>query len=162
MASISTAPSLPYFCDPSELPAPLPTIPEIEASTHSLQTPNIELRYHRVVLVRNKFVVKFGRPPWMTENEGDALLLLRQHPTIPAPRLYAMYYEDDRLFLVMEYKPGVRLDTVWDRLSENNKLAITDQLHTIFVDVRAIPSPGMFASVAGGKLRYKYFWSVKP
>ncbi|KAK3897162.1 kinase-like protein [Staphylotrichum tortipilum] len=162
MASIPTAPPLPYFCDPSELPARLPTIPEIEASTHSLQTPNFELGYHRVVLVRNKFVVKFGRPPWMTENEGHALLLLRQYPSIPAPRLYAMYYEGDRLFLVMEYKPGVRLDTVWDRLSETNKLAITDQLHAIFADVRAIPSPGIFASVAGGKLRHKYFWSVKP
>jgi len=98
MAALLPAPVLPYFCDSAELPGPLPTLEEIEASTQTLLSPNFELGYHRVVLIRGQFVVKYGRPPWTTENEDHALLLLQQHPAIPVPRLYAMYYEGERLF----------------------------------------------------------------
>jgi len=62
----------------------------------------------------------------------------------------------------MEDKPGVQLDTVWDDLSETSKLSIADQLRDIFTQVRAIPSPGLFGSVAGGPLRHKCFLSVQP
>ncbi|KAK4096464.1 hypothetical protein N658DRAFT_501566 [Parathielavia hyrcaniae] len=153
--------TLPYFCDASELPGPLPSLSEIEAADHTL--PGIyDRRYQRIVAVRERFVVKYGVAPWVFENEGHALLLLQKHPSIPVPRLYAMYRKDKRLFLVMELKEGVQRSTVWDGLSEDDKIGIIGQLHDILARVRQIPSPGLFGNVAGGPLRHRFFLSKKP
>ena len=62
----------------------------------------------------------------------------------------------------MEFKDGVQLKKVWNELSENNKLDITNQLRDIFTQVRKIPSPGRFSNVTGGPLRHSYFWSLTP
>ncbi|KAG7288259.1 hypothetical protein NEMBOFW57_007790 [Staphylotrichum longicolle] len=118
--------------------------------------------YQRVVLVRERLVVKYGVPAWVSENEGHALLLLAKYPSVPAPRLYAMYREGNRLFLVMEFKQGTQLSTVWDGLSEHNKLNIAGRLRDIFTQVRQIPSPGVFGNVTGGPLRHRFFSSAEP
>ncbi|KAI2034111.1 hypothetical protein LOZ47_005199 [Ophidiomyces ophidiicola] len=61
--------TLPYFRDASLLPGPLPTDEEIEAATTTL--PSIrDPKYGRIVLIRNKFVVKYGRTLIHVENEG--------------------------------------------------------------------------------------------
>jgi hypothetical protein len=50
----------PYFCDPKQLPGPLPSREEIEASDQFL--PSIhEREYETIVVVRDKFVIKHGR-----------------------------------------------------------------------------------------------------
>lgn len=158
----STVTTLPYFCDSGELPTPLPSMDEILAADQTFPT-NTEDKCRQVVLVKENFIVKHGVSPWVSENEGHALLLLAKYPSIPAPRLYAMYRnEENRLFLVMEYKPGTPLNTVWDGLSEYDKLDITGQLRDIFAQVRQIPSPWLFSNVTGGPLRHRFFLSTKP
>ncbi|KAK4097124.1 kinase-like protein [Parathielavia hyrcaniae] len=160
-----TAPTLPFFCDPSELPAPLPTLDEIVAADQTFPG-NVDhtLAYQQVARVKDKFVVKYGVSPFASENEGHALLLLAKYPSvsIPVPRLYAMYREGDRLFLIMEYKEGTQLSTAWDSLSEHDKLDIVGQLRDIFTQVRQIPSPGIFSNVTGGPLRHRFYLSVDP
>jgi aminoglycoside phosphotransferase (APT) family kinase protein len=158
----ATVPTLPFFCPPDELPGPLPTSDEIIAAEQTFPI-LADDSYQRVVLVREKFVVKHGVPPFVSENEGHALLLLAKYPSIPAPKLYAMYRdEDNKLFLVMEHKPGTQLSTVWDGLSKHDKLDITGQLRDIFAQVRQIPSPGVFGNVTGGPLRHRLFLSAEP
>lgn len=49
----------------------------------------------RLVVIRDLYVVKYG--PFVSENEGHALLFLERNLSIPVPRLYAMYrYPRDR------------------------------------------------------------------
>lgn len=153
--------TLPYFCDPKNLPGPLPSPDEIEAATEALPG-TYEPKYKRVVAITQAFVVKHGVPPWVSENEGHALLLLSQYPSIPVPRLYAMYREGNRLFLIMERKDGVQLGQVWGELTQDDKRDIMGQLKAILSQIRTIPSPGLFGNAVGGPLRHRFFLSVNP
>ena len=118
---------LPYFCDPANLPDALPTPGEIEIATSNLPTIR-DPRHGRIVLVKGCFVVKYGT----LENEGHALLFFEKHPFIPAPRLYAMYREDNKLYLIMSLMPGRQLESVWGDLLEHEKLHIVKQLRLIW------------------------------
>lgn len=55
--------------------------------------------------------------PLMTENEGYALLFVEERLNIAAPRLYAMYRDQDTVYIIMGYVPGVSLGTVWPSLT---------------------------------------------
>ena len=150
------APTLPWLRDVGSLPAPLPTVSEIENTT--TQLPSIfDPSIRRTVLIQERFVVKYG--PLVFENEGHALLLVEQLPDVPAPRLYAMYRDADRLFLIMEYIPGQQLSEIWSALSESEKLPIIRQLRLASESLRAVPSPGSFSSTSGGPIPHRYFFS---
>lgn len=154
----NAAPPLPWYCDKGELPKPLPTIAEIEAAT--AEFPSIFDRgSRRTVLVNGCFVVKHG--PVVFENEGHALLLVEHIPTVPAPRLYAMFREDEKLYIVMEFVPGQQLSDIWPTLSEDEKSPIVAQLRQAVDSLRALPSPEIFSGVFGGPLPHRYFFSAK-
>jgi hypothetical protein len=158
-SAIPLAPPLPYFCDPANLPDALPTLSEIEMATSNLPTIR-DPRHGRIVLVKGCFVVKYGT--LVTENEGHALLFLEKHPFIPAPRLYAMYREDNKLYLIMSLMRGRRLELVWGDLFEHEKLHIVKQLRSIWDYIRSLPSPSLFSSISGGPLRHHFFLWLEP
>ena len=93
----------------SSLPeCPLPSKDEIRACTNILFD-----RLYKVVAINDSIVVKFGRG--VQEYEGQVMIFLERHvPTIPAPRLYAIYEDIETLetFLVMQRIPGEILDAV--------------------------------------------------
>jgi hypothetical protein len=154
MAAFTDPPTIPYFCDLEKLPAPLPTTAEIEAATQSLPSihhPN----YRRTVVVNDHFVVKYGTR--MIENEGHALLFLEKNKCIVAPRLYAMYRENGRLYLIMEFKPGRQLSELWPSMDDDEILCVAEQLRKIWAQLRSIPSPAGFGSTTGGPLRHRFF-----
>ncbi len=158
-AVVPSPTALPYFCDPTELPDALPTLDEIERATQNLPTIR-DPRYSRIVVVKGHFVVKYGVGVHMAENEGHALLFIEKHKFIPAPKLYAMYREEGKLYLIMSYMPGTQLGSIWDDLSENEKSCILIQLRSILDRMRSIPAPTIFSSVCGGPLRHRFFlWS---
>ncbi|PYI29801.1 phosphotransferase enzyme family protein [Aspergillus indologenus CBS 114.80] len=131
--------SLPYYRDTGELPGPLPDQNEIAQAARTLPKPS---DYGgRLVVIRDTFVVKYG--PLVTENEGYALLFVEEQLKIAAPRLYAMYHDQDTLHIVMEYIPGISLGTAWSSLTE----------------MRALPSPGFYGSVNQGPVPHRYFFS---
>ncbi|PIG69144.1 hypothetical protein AARAC_009612 [Aspergillus arachidicola] len=115
----------------------------------------ISADYGLVIIVGNHFVVKYGQ--YILENEGHVLLFLEKYPSIPAPRLYAMYREDDILYRVMQLIPGADLSKLWDELLFNEKASICDQRREIFTQIRTIPSPGYFGSVTGGSVQHQFF-----
>ncbi|TKA25447.1 hypothetical protein B0A50_06314 [Salinomyces thailandicus] len=105
-------------------------------------------------------IVKYGYST--TEREGQTLLYLESEvPDIPAPRLYAMYYDSRQLFLVMQRKPGVRLDYIWPNLTEEEKTSLTTQLRKVMDSLRAAtcPQPCFFGSVDGGPVPHHLFYS---
>ncbi|KAI6086027.1 kinase-like domain-containing protein [Hypoxylon rubiginosum] len=150
---------LPYFRSVEELPAPLPTSAAIEAGTKflpSIYTPSQRL----TVIVGDHFVVKYGTR--MSENEGHALLYLEKYQSIPVPRLYAMYRDNGKLYLIMEFKPGRQLRELWPSLSSDDILDISRQLRKIWDQLRSIPSPSIFGNVTGGPLQHRYFQWIDP
>ncbi|KAH7014464.1 kinase-like domain-containing protein [Microdochium trichocladiopsis] len=153
---------LPYFCSAVALPAPLPTTREIESSTKDL--PSIYAPdTRRNVLVGNDFVVKYGQ--FVQENEGHALLLLEKHAVDWVPRLYAMYRENEKLYLVLERKPGRQLAEVWDELDQNEISSVVSQLHKMFAQLRGLPPPSTgprYANASGGPLRHRFFMWGQP
>ncbi|KAE8146853.1 phosphotransferase enzyme family protein [Aspergillus avenaceus] len=129
--------SLPYYRDASQLPGPLPDQNEIEQATHTL--PRKSEFHARLVVIRDKYVVKYGSH--VTENEGYALLFVDERLDIAAPRLHAMYRDQDALYIVMEYIPGVSLGTAWP--------SPTERCHR----------PGFYGGVNRGPVPHRYFYS---
>lgn len=148
---------LPYFRNPNQLPRALPTTKDIKAGcvVPTNRENFISGDRGHVVVVGDCFLVKYG--PYIRENEGYALLFLEKYPFIPAPQLYAMYREDGILYLVMQFIPGRSLLSVWEELSESQKIYICDQLRGIFTQLRSIPSPGIFGDCIGGPLPHLLF-----
>lgn len=67
-----------------------------------LQDCGVERRY--------RCKIRGGVDDW----EGQALVYLERYvPEVPAPRLYAMYYDSKQVFLIMQRVPGVPLDSIW-------------------------------------------------
>ncbi|RAH65644.1 aminoglycoside phosphotransferase family protein [Aspergillus aculeatinus CBS 121060] len=146
---------LPYYRDTGELPAPLPDQNEIAQATCTL--PKRSDYGGRLVVIRDTFVVKYG--PLVTENEGYALLFVEERLNIAAPRLYAMYRDQDTLYLIMESIPSISLGLAWPSLTEADKQSIAGQLRCIFDRMRALPSPGFYGSVNQGPVPHRYFFS---
>ncbi|KAJ5919171.1 hypothetical protein N7466_010114 [Penicillium verhagenii] len=137
----------------------LPTIDEIHACTNILGKTSAT----KVVAVNEDIVVKYGRrvDVW----EGQALVYLEQcAPEVPAPRLYAMYYDDsEKFYLIMQRVPGVQLDSVWTSLAESEKDDIVTKLQVIFDTMRKVecPDPNFFGSLDGGSVHNFLFFSQK-
>ena len=128
---------LPYYKEPNQIPGYLPSIHEIHAATITLPT---NISSTRIVVIENKFVVKYG--PYVPEIEGFNLLFVeRMMPSIPSPRLYAMFREAEMLYLVMDYLPGKTLSSLWPTLSIQAKKSITHQLRGILDKMRSVPAP---------------------
>lgn len=135
----------------------LPTTEQIRACTNVLSE-----RYSlKVVQYSKDIVVKFGGA--LDPAEGQTLIYLERHASeVPAPRLYAMYYEDDELFLVMQRAAGSPLDKLWPSLSELEKQTIVAKLKTIAATMRKVecPWPNFYGGVDGGALRHHLFFSL--
>ncbi|KAI9806716.1 MAG: hypothetical protein M1825_006173 [Sarcosagium campestre] len=148
---------LPYFRNPSELPAPLPTKDEIHASSNIIKGGGSR-DTRRVVIVGQHFLVKHGHRARRVE--GENLLFIEQNLQIPAPLLYAIWQEPNgELYIIMELIPGNPLDKLWPTLTEDERTLILGKLRSIFDQMRSLPSPGFFGSVPRGKLPHALFWT---
>ncbi|KAL3462788.1 kinase-like domain-containing protein [Aspergillus heterothallicus] len=138
---------------------PLPTNDQIRACKNVLLD-----RLYKVVAINDEVVVKFGRG--VKAYEGQVLIFLQRYlPTIPAPRLYAMYEdaETDETFLIMQRIPGQQLDVIWPTLTESEKDDIVCKLRTIFDYIRDVqcPKPDFFGGLDGGPLHHYLFHNRK-
>jgi hypothetical protein len=89
----------------------------------------------KIVAVNDNIVVKYGG--CINVWEGQTLVYLeRRVPEVPAPRLYAMYYDSKQLFLLMQRVPGVQLDSIWPSLAHSEKDDIIAKLLLIFNAMR--------------------------
>ncbi|KAI1907376.1 hypothetical protein LOZ58_006523 [Ophidiomyces ophidiicola] len=138
-----------------------PSIPRIPSTDEIRSCSNIiwESADTKVVAVNDEIVVKFGVLP---VHEGEALIHLERHaPQVPAPRLYAMFYDDKELFFIMQRMPGVQLDKIWSSLTESEKDDIISKLHRIFDDMRLIECPqfDFYGNLSGGGVSHYLFYS---
>lgn len=136
----------------------LPNPDEIRQCTDVLK----ESSTSKVVAVDEKVIAKFGGgiDVW----EGQALIYLeREVRDVPAPRLYAMYYDSEQVFLVMERVPGVQLDSIWCSLTDTEKESIATRLQVIFKAMRAAecPWPNFFGGLDGGSVHHYLFYDQR-
>lgn len=150
--------TLPYYCDPRALPAPLPTQSEISAPTLEFR-PDRNLR--KTVAIGKHFLVKYGHN--VQQREGETLLFLKHAlPSFPSPDLYAMYRDDTtgEFYLIMSLLPGKNLEEIWPTLDDSDKGIITGKLRDIFKQMRDLPSPGFYGDVCRCDLNHALFWTA--
>lgn len=151
-------PTLPYYAPQEQLPAPLPSVAEILAST------NYMVRYEAAPIVRvgEHYVVKYGKK--VSLQEGENMLFVRQFSHIPVPTVYALFYDEetDKNFIVQEYIPGKLLHVLWDTLSYKEKKNISLQLRQHVDELRCIPSPGYYGGIWGQPALDYNFRGVEP
>ncbi|KAK4034987.1 kinase-like domain-containing protein [Parachaetomium inaequale] len=140
---MTSRPTLPYFAPADQLPAPLPSVAEILASTTVLSGRGGNL----VVRVREHYAVKYGRHIHL--QEGENMLFVRQLTNVPLPTVYALFHDEKTgcNFIVQEYIPGRKLDRVWASLSPEDKRAVVSQLRRAMDELRSIPSPGYYGGI---------------
>ena len=135
--------SLPYYAPAKSLPAPLPTVDQIMASTQIIWS----IDDKTIRRVGKHFVVKHG--PGVTLQEGENMLFVREASNVPVPTVYALFHDEKtgNNFIVQEYIAGWSLVNVWSSLDHDGKEMIATQLRAHLDDLRSIPSPGYFGGV---------------
>ncbi|RDW90846.1 uncharacterized protein DSM5745_02621 [Aspergillus mulundensis] len=147
---------LPYKSDSLPLPA-IPTAAEIRACTNVLWD-----GAHRIVALNEDVVVKYDGG--LDATEGQNLIYLERYaPKVPAPRLYAMFEEDGKTYLILQRIPGVPLDSIWKSLTVSEKNGITAKLIPVFDAMReaACPWPDFYGGLDGGRVHHWLFYSQK-
>lgn len=114
----------------------------------------------KIVAINDDIVAKYGG--CINVWEGQALVYLERHvPEVPAPRLYAMYYDSKQLFLIMQGVPGAPLHSIWPSLAHSEKDDIIAKLPLIFDAMRKAecPWPDFFGGLDGGGVHHYLFYS---
>lgn len=149
------APSIPYHCDPSLLPAPFPTTADIENASCLL----VE-RSCKVVRIGEHFIAKFGPQKRRRIIEGLNLIFVNQNlPSLSTPLVYGLYEENENAYLVMQRLAGQSLEDLWLTLQPGEIQMIFNKLKRILDDMRSLPPPPFYGSVDYGPVPYFLFWT---
>jgi aminoglycoside phosphotransferase len=130
---------LPYFAPSHTLLARLPNLHQILSSTDFIKYNDTTV----VFRVGEHFIVKYGsvvRPV-----EGENMLFVKNHTTLPIPALYAIktFDEDKTTMLIMEHIKGKPLSD-FPRMRKAAFLAIAERLKAQINELRSIASPGYY------------------
>ncbi|TRX97184.1 hypothetical protein FHL15_001978 [Xylaria flabelliformis] len=136
--------NLPYFAPSHVLPAPLPTLDEVLSSSNYLTPPvNFDDTQLCVVRIGEHFVAKYGQ--FVQCIEAENMLFVKQHTTIPVPKVYAVYTFDDKTMIIMEFIEGKTLDS--SIMSPQEFDAVGEQLKDQLNQLRQIPAPDWYGSI---------------
>ncbi|KAF2793677.1 kinase-like protein [Melanomma pulvis-pyrius CBS 109.77] len=148
--------SLPYYANPATIPAKLPTIEEIGAAQEILS----DKLATKVVAIGDHFVVKYG--PQLDLLEGETMLFLQNCSSVPVPRTYALFSNNEIKYIVMERIKGQDLSLIWAKLDNAAKETLAIKLRSIFTEMRQLTSPGGYCSVGHRGLLDGIFWMSDP
>lgn len=85
-------------------------------------------------------------------NEYAALSYLQKHcPRLSVPRPHGLVRFGHFYLLFTSFIPGLDLEKAWPQLQETEKLDISQQLESIFVELRSIPFPNNQPIGVGGE-----------
>lgn len=143
--------ALPYYA--SNLPAALPTQEEIAAA------PEISPAYlaRRIVQINDYYVVKFGEAVELAE--GLNMMFVREHTRVHVPRIYALYSQGGKSYIVMQRIEDQTLLQLWPKLDPAEKEVIATRLRECFVEIRALKPPSYYGSLGEKRLLHGTFWT---
>ncbi|CAK7274933.1 hypothetical protein SEPCBS57363_006418 [Sporothrix epigloea] len=99
-----------------------------------LMKSNVDLFYVSSKLcIRSSFFARL--------NEARAMQLVREHTSIPVPKVYCSFIHQGRVVILMERLPGKPLSHGWVFRSEESKAKILAQLRTMIAELRSVPRP---------------------
>ncbi|KAB8437421.1 hypothetical protein FH972_025099 [Carpinus fangiana] len=143
---------LPYFSPhaPSTLPS--------SNAIHAAPLLN-EVGTTRVAKLSEEYVVKYG--PQVDPIEGENMMFVKRYAAVPVPDVYAIYFDSERncTYIIMEYIHGETLASAWTSLDDTKKDRIAAILRTYMKDLRALPAPGYFGTLARRPLLESMFWT---
>lgn len=143
---------MPYFAPATDLPAILPTTAEIENSKEILH----ERTAAKVVSIGPHFIAKYGFN--ISLEEGRTMMFVRRSTAVPVPRVYALYSELGKNYIIMERFHTSTLEQLWNELSVPEKHDIAMQMKTHMQSLRKLPSPRRYCSLDNKPLRDSLFW----
>lgn len=121
--------------------AELPSPTDVRARS-AIQNPGAQQRTYRIPPVRYEelgLIVKFGRAPRVTVDEGQCLWALRHAlPEVPVPEVYGWTHDDDQVFIYMELVQGVSLEQRWESLNEVEREGVCQQLRVMLSELRKV------------------------
>lgn len=91
---MATRPTLPYYAPPETLPAPLPGVTSILASTRFFKTYR---KGSKAVHFNQHYVIKYGEK--VRFQEGENMLFVRQAISIRVPTVYALFYDETQAII---------------------------------------------------------------
>jgi len=142
--------SVPYYAPAKDLPAPLPTTAEIESSDQILKDGAV-----KVVSVGTDFVVKYGK--WLNLEEGRMMIFIQQSARVSVPRVFALYHDNGKNFIVMGRIHGQTLQATWHTFGDEKKQEIISKLKCHFQQIRKIQSPAGYCSLENRPLLHPMF-----
>lgn len=148
----TTPVSVPYYAPTIDLPAPLPTTAEIESSDQVLKDGGV-----KVVVVGTSFVVKYGKR--LDLEEGRMMVFVQQNTQVGVPRVFALYQENGKNFIVMERIHGQTLQSTWHTFSDQKKQETISRLKDYVKEIRNIQSPAGYCCLGNGPLLHSIFAS---
>ncbi|KAJ8123455.1 hypothetical protein ONZ43_g602 [Nemania bipapillata] len=113
-----------------------------------------------IIKIGEHFLVKYGKNVDFTE--GENMLIVHQHTTLPIPALYAMYHHkpSGHNVIIMEFIEGEVLSGRYDNLDVKQKASIGAQLRRHLSELRKIPSAGLYG-LLGGRPYLAHSWIFK-
>lgn len=144
---------LPFFMPNSYLPAVLPSIVQIDASTDVLK----DKVDQRVIRIAPHFVIKYGRR--VTLEEGQTMIYVRNIVEIPVPIVYAVFCdkETEKNYIIMQHIPGTTLEDLWSTLNPSQKNQTCTLITQHVRKMREAPLLDRYCSLGGGPLRHEFF-----
>ena len=132
-----------YYADPADLPAPLPSIAEINGCEEAVGESCLA-----TVVGIGPYVTKYGEDVKVVECET---LLFLQGTTIPVPRVYAIFQDPETKwnYVIMGRIFGKTLGELWPTMNDSAKGGVTSRLRCIFDDMRKLEYPGGYCSAGG-------------
>ncbi|KAJ9636922.1 hypothetical protein H2204_005068 [Knufia peltigerae] len=95
--------------------------------------------------------IKYGESRELSE--ARTLQFVRQHTSIPTPKVYCAFERKGITYIVMKKLRGRSLAVSWKDLSDSSRGKILHRLRELVLEMRSVPAPGNeIAGVDGGTL----------
>ncbi len=100
----------------------------------------------------NIFLVKINKEPkeiilrfsnnshkkWATLGKEEFVISLLRRNNIPAPKILAFDNDPEKGYMIQEKLSGKRLDTIWEKISREEKIQITEKIGKLLADFHKI------------------------
>ncbi|ELR07874.1 hypothetical protein VC83_08263 [Pseudogymnoascus destructans] len=105
-----------------------------------------------IIFLTNNICVKYG--PLTSLSEASTMQFIRQHTSIPVPRIICSFTHKGRAYIVMERIHGDMIGRGWTSRADESKAKILSQLKDMVADMRKIAPPNLAVSNVDGGILY--------
>ncbi|KFZ01177.1 hypothetical protein V501_10173 [Pseudogymnoascus sp. VKM F-4519 (FW-2642)] len=105
-----------------------------------------------ILFLTDKICVKYG--PLKNLSEASTMQFIRQHTSIPVPRIICSFTRKGWTYIVMERIHGDMIGRGWTSRADESKAKILSQLKVIVADMRKIAPPNLAVSNVDGGILY--------